>query len=123
MIRGPAMRLIVLAFTLSLFAWLLGGCATARPTSLTRTPSGYEVLSAQCPPTAASCSAIRVTGDPHDEEAWGFRARPRVGSIWKEAQVLYAVGNRMAAHPLRAIAGRLGSRPVSGKYRSQEESV
>lgn len=45
MIRGPAMRRIVLAFTLSLFVWLLAGCATARPTSVTRTPGGYEVLS------------------------------------------------------------------------------
>ncbi len=93
---------IVSAFTLSLLVWLVAGCTTARPTTLARTPSGYEVLSAQCPSVAESCSAIRVTGDPHDEEAWGFRARPGANSIWKESQVLYAVGNRMRCDEVRA---------------------
>jgi hypothetical protein len=102
MIRGLAARSIVPAFTLSLLVWLVAGCATARPTNLVQTPSGYEVLSAQCPPTAESCSAIRVTGDPHDEEAWGFRARPGADSIWKESQILYAVGDRMRCDEVRA---------------------
>ena len=48
------------------------------------------------------CSPIHVTGDPHDEEAWGFRARPGADSIWKESQVLYAVGNRMRCDEVRA---------------------
>jgi len=60
------------------------------------------VLSAQCPPVAEPCSAIRVTGDPHDEEAWGSRARPGADSIWKESQVPYAVGNRMRCDEVRA---------------------
>jgi hypothetical protein len=90
------------ALTILLLVWLLAGCATARPTSLVRTPTGYEVLSAQCPAAAELCSAIRVTGDPHDEEAWGFRARPGAGSLWKESQILYAVGNRMRCDEVRA---------------------
>lgn len=102
MTRELAVRPLLSALTILLLVWLLAGCATARPTSLVRTPTGYEVLSAQCPAAAELCSAIRVTGDPHDEEAWGFRARPGAGSLWKESQILYAVGNRMRCDEVRA---------------------
>jgi hypothetical protein len=36
---------------------------------------------------------VHVTGDPRDEEAWGFRARPAADALWKEPEVLYAVGD------------------------------
>ena len=101
MTRMPTVRPTLIAFTLLLLVWLLAGCARARPTSLVRTATGYEVLSAHCP-AAEPCSAIRVTGEPHDEEAWGFRARPGAGSMWRESQILYAVGNRMRCDEVRA---------------------
>src|SRR5713101_9945381 len=78
MTRGPARRLVLAALVSAPIAGLFVACATARPTALIRLREGYEVLTAHCearPPE--SCTPIRVTGDPRDEEAWGFRARPR----------------------------------------------
>jgi hypothetical protein len=86
---------------------LLAGCATGRPTSQIRLLQGYEALTAHCevqPPE--SCVPVHVTGDPHDEEAWGFRARPAANALWKEAEVLYAVGDRTQCDRVRAVLGR-----------------
>jgi hypothetical protein len=85
---------------------LLSGCAAGRPTSLVRLPQGYEVLTAHCEAGALeSCVPVRVTGDPHDEEAWGFRARPAADALWKEVEVFYAVGNRTRCDEVRASLG------------------
>jgi len=102
-------RLIYSAGVLSLLGWLLAGCATGQPTSLIRAPGGYELLAAHCQAWADSCSPMRMTGDPRDEEAWGFRARPvrssSAGSLWKEIEVFYAVGNRARCDEVRAALG------------------
>ncbi len=49
--------------------WLFVACAVGRPTSLSRLPEGYEVLTAHCGTSPESCRPVRVTGDPADEEA------------------------------------------------------
>jgi hypothetical protein len=93
---------IVTAFSIG----LLAGCAAGRPTSLIRLPQGYEALTAHCeaqPPE--SCTPVRVTGDPRDEEAWGFRARPAANALWKEPEVFYAVGDRTRCDQVRAVLG------------------
>lgn len=85
---------------------LLSGCAAGRPTSLVRLREGYEVLTAHCEARAPEfCTPVRVTGDPHDEEAWGFRARPATDALWREAEVFYAVGNRTQCDEVRASLG------------------
>ena len=67
---------------------------------------GYELLTAHCDAGAReSCVPIRVTGDPHDEEAWGFRARPAADALWREAEVFYAVGNQARCDEVRASLG------------------
>lgn len=81
------------------------GCAAGRPTSLIRLPAGYEVLTAHCETSPESCVLVRVTGDPGDEEAWGFRARPAPNALWKEAQVIYAVGDQARCDKVRAVLG------------------
>lgn len=91
---------------------LLAGCAAGRPTGLIRLPQGHdEALTAHCeaqPPE--SCTPVRVTGDPRDEEAWGFRARPVINALWKEPEVFCAVGDRTRRDQVRAV---LGTRPRS----------
>lgn len=85
---------------------LLSGCAAGRPTNLVRLREGYEVLTAHCEAGARdSCVPIRVTGDPHDEEAWGFRARPAADALWREPEVFYAVGNQTRCDEVRASLG------------------
>ncbi len=54
------------------------------------------------PPGPESCVPVHVTGDPHDEEAWGFRARPAANALWKEPEVLYTVGDRVRCDEVRA---------------------
>ena len=103
MTRGLALRLVLAALTMALIVWLFVACAAGRPTSLIRLPGGYEILTAYCearPP--ASCTPVHVTGDPHDEESWGFRARPAADALWKEPEVLYAVGDRVRCDQVRA---------------------
>jgi hypothetical protein len=99
--------LIYSAGMLALLGWLLFGCAAARPTSLIRMRGGYELLAAHCEAWAESCVPMRMTGDPRDEQAWGFRARPvnAAGSLWKESEVFYAVGNRTRCDEIRAALG------------------
>jgi hypothetical protein len=104
--RGLALRLVLLAFAIALLMWLVAACAAGRPTSLIRLREGYEVLTAYCeaqPPE--SCTPVHVTGDPHDEEAWGFRARPGHRALWKEPEVLYAVGDLARCAQVRAALG------------------
>lgn len=84
-----------MAGAVALGTMLLSGCAAGRPTSPVRLRQGYEVLTTHCEAGAPeSCMPVRVTGDPHDEEAWGFRARPAADALWKEVEVFYGVGNR-----------------------------
>ena len=99
--------LIHSAAALVLLGWLLVGCAAGRPTSLIRLRGGYELLAAHCEAWAESCLPMRMTVDPGDEEAWGFRARPvnAAGSLWKESEVFYAVGNRARCDEVRAALG------------------
>ena len=104
MTRGLALRLVLLAFAIALLMWLVAACAAGRPTRLIRLPAGYEVLTAHCeasPPE--TCQPVRVTGDPVDEEAWGFRARPAANALWKEPEVFYAVGDRARCDQVRAV--------------------
>src|SRR5882672_262969 len=71
-----ARQLLLMRAGVTLAILLLSGCAAGRPTNLVRLREGYEVLTAHCDAGAReSCVPIRVTGDPHDEEAWGSRAR------------------------------------------------
>jgi hypothetical protein len=103
MTRGLALRLVLPAFALGLLMGLVAACAAGRPTSLIRLPEGYEVLTAHCEARAPeSCTTVHATRDPHDEEAWGFRARPAADALWKEPQVLYAVGDRARCDQVRA---------------------
>ena len=81
---------------------LLSGCAAGRPTSLIRLPEGYEVLTAHCETSSELCQRIQVTGDPADEEAWGFCARPAATALFKEPEVFYAVGDRARCDQVRA---------------------
>ena len=106
MTRGSALRLVLLASAIAVILWLFVACAAGRPTSLIRLLQGYEVLTAHCvasPPE--SCTPVRVTGDPRDEEAWGFRARPAGNALWKEPEVFYAVGDRTRCDQVRAGLG------------------
>jgi len=106
MTRGLALRLVLAALAIALILWLFVACAAGRPTSLIRLREGYEVLTAHCearPPE--SCTPVHVTGDPHDEEAWGFRARPAPDALWKEPEVLYAVGDRGRCDEVRVALG------------------
>ena len=106
MTRWSTLRLVLLVFAIALLLWLVAGCAAGRPTSLIRLLEGYEVLTAHCeaqPPE--SCTPVRVTGDPRDEEAWGFRARPAANALWKEPEVFYAVGDRTRCDQVRAALG------------------
>ncbi len=99
-----ALRLVLAAGALALILWLVAGCAAGRPTALVRLPEGYEMLVAHCqvsPP--ASCQRVHVTGDPRDEEAWGFRARPTANVLWKEPEVLYAVGDQVRCDEVRHV--------------------
>ena len=100
--RGLALRLVLAALPIALVMGLFAACAAGRPTSLIRLREGYEILTAHCEAPPESCTPLRVTGDPHDEEAWGFRARPAPGALWQEPQVLYAVGNRARCDEVRA---------------------
>jgi hypothetical protein len=103
MTRGLALRLVLLAFAIALLMWLVAACAAGRPTSLIRLPGGHEILTAHCEaPPPESCTPVHVTGDPRDEEAWGFRARPAANALWKEPEVLYAVGDRARCDEVRA---------------------
>ena len=81
---------------------LVAGCAAGRPTSLMRLPEGYEVLTAHCQSSSGVCVRVRVTGDPSDEEAWGFRARPVARALLREPEVLYAVGDLQRCDQVRA---------------------
>ena len=102
---GRTLRLVP-ALTAALLIGFFAGCAAGRPTSLIRLREGYELLTAHCearPPD--SCTPVRVTGDPHDEEAWGFRARPAANALWKEPEVFYAVGDRARCDEVRAALG------------------
>ena len=104
--RGLAVRWVLAALTTALIVWLFAACAAGRPTSLIRLRAGYEVLTAHCearPPE--SCTPVHVTGDPHDEEAWGFRARPAADALWREPEVLYAVGDRGRCDEVRVALG------------------
>ncbi len=98
-------RTVRLVLTIAATLGLLSACAAGRPTSLTRLPQGYEVLTAHCESAPESCRRIEVSGDPADEEAWGFRARPAPSALWKEAQVFYAVGSRARCDEVRAVIG------------------
>jgi hypothetical protein len=101
--RWLAVRLVLGALTIALLMWLVAACASGRPTSLIRLRGGYEVLTAHCEARLPeSCTSVHVTGDPHDEEAWGFRARPPADALWKEPEVLYAVGDRGRCDQVRA---------------------
>ena len=98
--------LALIGSVLALGLALLSGCAAGRPTSLVRLPEGYEVLTAHCeasPPEP--CQRVRTTGVPTDEEAWGFRARPAANALWREPEVLYAVGSRARCDEVRAALG------------------
>jgi hypothetical protein len=98
--------LALVGSALALGLALLSGCAAGRPTSLVRLPEGYEVLTAHCeasPPEP--CQRVRTTGVPTDEEAWGFRARPAANALWREPEVLYAVGSRARCDAVRAALG------------------
>lgn len=53
----------------------------------------------------AAMTPVRVSGDPQDEEAWGFRARPAGNALWKEPEVFYAVGDRARCDQVRAGLG------------------
>ena len=104
MTRGSALRFVLLALAIALIPGLFVACAAGRPTSLIQLPQGYEALTAHCeaqPPE--SCTPVRVTGDPRDEEAWGFRARPAANALWKEPEVFYAVGDRIRCDQVRAV--------------------
>jgi len=97
-----AIRRLVVGSVMALGLELLSGCAAGRPTSLIRLPEGFEVLTAHCeasPPE--NCQRVRVTGEPADEEAWGFRARPAANALWKEPEVFYAVGDRVRCDEVR----------------------
>jgi hypothetical protein len=95
---------LLAALTIALILWLFAACAAGRPTSLIRLRDDYEVLTAQCEARPAEfCTPVHVTGDPHDEEAWGFRARPAANALWKEPEVLYAVGDRVRCDEVRAM--------------------
>jgi len=93
------------AWALAALVLLLAGCAAGRPTSLMRLPDGHEVLTAHCESATGGCVRVRVTGDPADEEAWGFRARPVANALVREPEVLYAVGNRERCDEVRAALG------------------
>jgi hypothetical protein len=100
-IRGLVLRLVLAALALAFAA-----CAAGRPTSLLRLRTGYEILAARCEAWVESCTSILVTGNPHDEEAWGFRARPVLGrSVWNEPEVFYAVGDQARCDEVRAALG------------------
>jgi hypothetical protein len=102
----PPRQLLLMRAGVTLAILLLSGCAAGRPTNLVRLREGYEVLTAHCDAGAReSCVPIRVTGDPHDEEAWGFRARPAADALWREAEVFYAVGNQTRCDEVRASLG------------------
>ena len=102
----PARRPLLMRAAVILAFMLLSGCAAGRPTNLVRLREGYEVLTAHCEAGAReSCVPIRVTGDPHDEEAWGFRARPTADALLREAEVFYAVGNLTRCDEVRASLG------------------
>ena len=104
MTPGRTLRLLLAALTIALILWLFASCAAGRPTSLIRLREGYEVLTAQCEARPAEfCTPVHVTGDPHDEEAWGFRARPAANALWKEPVVLYAVGDQVRCDEVRAM--------------------
>ena len=79
-----AIRRLVVGSVMALGLELLSGCAAGRPTSLIRLPEGYEVLTAHCQTSSELCQRIQVTGDPADEEAWGFRARPAATALFTE---------------------------------------
>lgn len=103
---SPVLRPLLMRAAVILALMLLSGCAAGRPTNLVRLREGYEVLTAHCEAGARdSCVPIRVTGDPHDEEAWGFRARPAADALWREAEVFYAVGNQTRCDEVRASLG------------------
>jgi hypothetical protein len=104
--QRSAIRRLLTASAMTSGLALLSGCAAGRPTSLIRLPEGYEVLTAHCeasPP--ATCQRVRTTSDPADEEAWGFRARPAANALWREPEVLYAVGDRARCDEVRAALG------------------
>ena len=103
----PEMKRRILTGTVTaLGLGLLTGCAAGRPTSLIRLLQGYEVLTAHCEASPlGSCTPVRVTGDPRDEESWGFRARPAVNALWREPEVFYAVGDRTRCDQVRAVLG------------------
>jgi hypothetical protein len=87
MTRALAARLVLAALAMALIVWLFAACAAGRPTSLIRLREGFEVLTAHCEARAPeSCVPVHVTGDPHDEEAWGFRARPAASALWNEVR-------------------------------------
>ena len=99
---GLALRLVLAALAIVLILWLFVACAAGRPTSLIRLPEGYEVLTAHCETSSELCQRIQVTGDPADEESWGFRARPAATALFKEPEVFYAVGDRARCDQVRA---------------------
>ncbi len=122
MTPGRTLRLVLAALTIALILWLFAACAAGRPTSLIRLREGCEVLTAQCEARPAEfCTPVHVTGDPHDEEAWGFRARPAANALWKEPEVLYAVGDRVRCDEvpamLRTRARRAGGHTSDGSER------
>ena len=61
-----------------------------------------ELKSGGADTSPESCRRVRVTGNPADEEAWGFRARPEANPLWKEPEVFYAVGDRARCDQVRA---------------------
>jgi hypothetical protein len=85
-----------------LILWLFVACAAGRPTSLIRLPRGVRGADGALRDLVGIVPTDPVTGDPADEEAWGFRARPTATALFKEPEVFYAVGDRARCDQVRA---------------------
>ena len=87
--RGRTLRLIP-ALAIALLLWLFAAAPPGgrRADSVARGLRGpHRALRGA---DTGACRPCIVIGDPHDEEAWGFRARPAANALWKEPEVLYA---------------------------------
>jgi hypothetical protein len=128
MTRGTARRLVLIVWVIAPIAWLFVACAAGRPTNLIRLREGYEVLTAHCearPPE--SCTPVRVTGDPRDEEAWASeRDRPparcgrnrRYFTRWATG-----LGAMRCARCWTPRARRAGARSTSDGSNAQARSI
>jgi hypothetical protein len=106
MTRGSALRLVLLALAIPLFLWLFVACAGGAADEFDRGPPKLRgAHGALRGVTPGILYARRVTGDPRDEEAWGFRASPVGNALWKEPEVFYAVGDRTRCDQVRAGLG------------------